>query len=101
MGAEGVRFNHAAPVRAQPYYALRPDPVAPVILVGKTAARPAYVRYMQRFQGGNHIVANAPRVWDRRVTADPDSFVNAMSEMLGELPEKIAVNLRTRFGWID
>ena len=79
---------------------LRPDPVAPVIFVGEAASRPAHVRHVNRFQRGDHIVANAACIRNRGIGADPDPVINAVSEVLGKLPEKIAVDLRAGFGCV-
>ena len=74
--AEAVRLGHAAPVRVErdgsPIH--RTDALAPVVLVGETAARPADVRHLQRLQRGDDVVADAARVGDRRVGADPDAL---------------------------
>ena len=85
----------------QRHDSLRPDPVAPVIFVGEAASGPAYVRHINRFQRGDHIVANAACIRNGGIGADPDAVVNAVSEMLGELPEKIAVDLRAGLGCVN
>ena len=79
----------------------RTDPVPPVIFVGKAAAGPAHVRHLNRFQRGDHVVANAASIRNAGIRADPNAVVNSMSEMLRELPENVAVNLRARLGRIN
>ena len=98
---KSVRLDHAAPVGIQPHGSLRADPVAPVIFVGEAASGPAHVRHLNRFQCGNHIVANAACIRNCGIGADPDPVVNAVPEMLGELPEKIAIDFRAGFGSVD
>src|ERR1019366_8914570 len=98
---KSARLDHAAPVWVKPHDSLRPDPVAPVRSVGEAASGPAYVWHMNRFQCGNHVVADAACVRNCGIGTDPDTVVNAMSEMLGELPEQIAVDLRTGFGCVN
>ena len=66
--AEAVRLGHAAPVRVERdgSPSRRADALAPVVLVGETAARPADVWHLQRLQRGHDVVADAARVGDRR-----------------------------------
>ena len=75
----------------------RADAVAPVVFVGEAAARPADVRHLQRLERGDDVVADAARVRDAGVRADPDALVDAVAEMLGELAEDVAVDLRPGF----
>ena len=53
------------------------------------------------FKVGDNVVANAARVGNRRIGANPDAFVDAAPQMLGELAEEIAVNLRTGLGNVN
>ena len=76
-------------------------PFAPVVFVGEAPARPAHVRHLDRLERGNDVVANAAGVWNRRVGADPDPFINAVAEVLGELAENVAVDLRAGLGHIN
>ena len=77
------------------------DSVAPVVLVGEAAARPADVRHLERLQRGDDVVADAAGVGDGRVGADPDAFVDAVAEVFGELAEDIAVDLRAGLRRVD
>ena len=61
------------------------DAVAPVVLVGEAAAGPAQHRHAELLERGDDVVAEAARVGDRRVLADPDAFVDQAAEVLGEL----------------
>ena len=79
----------------------RADALAPVIFVGEAAARPADVRHLDRLQRGDDVVADAARIGDRRIGADPYAFVNAVAEMLGELAEDVAVDLRAGLRRVD
>ncbi len=80
---------------------MRADALAPVIFVGKAAAGPANVRHLDRFQRRHDVVANAASVWDLGIGPDPNAFVNAVAQMLGELPENVAVDLRAGFGCVN
>ena len=86
----GLRVTHA----------LRADAVAPVIFISEAAAGPAHVRYLHRLQRGDDVVADAARIRDLGVRADPDAFINAVAEMLGELAEDVAVDFRAGLGRI-
>ena len=68
-----------------------------MIFIGEAAPGPTNVRHLDRFQRRNNIVANPPSIWDPGIRPDPNTFVNAVSEMLRELPENVAVDLRTGF----
>src|SRR5690606_26718439 len=59
--AEGVRFDHAAPIWVQRRGSLfsRPDALAPVILVRKASARPANVRDAQRLERRYDVITDA------------------------------------------
>ena len=87
VGAEAVVLDHAAPMDVDPGRppVARADAVAPVIIVGEAAARPADHRHAEPPQRREHVVAIAVGVRDRRSLADPDAFVDAAAEMLGEL----------------
>ena len=56
---------------------------------------------LQRLQRGDDVVADAAGVGDGGVGADPDALVDAVAEMLGELAEEVAVDLRARFRRVD
>src|SRR5262249_45689665 len=74
----------------------RTDPVAPVVLVGEAAARPAQHGDLQLLQRGHDVVANAARVGNRGALADPDAVVDQAAEMLRELAVDVAVDRRLR-----
>ena len=96
-----VCLSHAAPVGVESYGSLRADALAPVILIGEAATGPANVRHFDRFQSAHNIVANPARIRDLGIGPDPNTFVNAVSKMLCELPENVAVDLRAGFGRVD
>jgi hypothetical protein len=73
------------------------DPFAPVILVGEAAARPADVGDLQVSQCGDHVVADAASVRNGRIGANPDAFIKSVAEILGELAEDVAIDLRAGF----
>src|SRR5690606_41216692 len=78
VGAEAVGLLHATPVRVDldPALVARADAVAPVVLVGETAAGPAHHRHVQLPQRGQHVVAVAAGVGDLRILAHPDAAVD-------------------------
>src|SRR5690606_39907251 len=93
-GAEAVGLLDAAPVGVDldPALFARSDAVAPVVLVGEAAARPAHHRHLQFLQRGQHVVAVPTGVGDFRVLADPDAAVDAVAQVLGELAEDVAAD---------
>src|SRR5438552_2403069 len=94
MRAEVVVLHRAAPMcvdHRRPLLA-RPDAVSPMILIGETAAWPAQHGNVELFQCCHDIVADAARIRDRGLFADPDSLVNAASEMFGKLSVNIAID---------
>ena len=97
MRAEGVGLDLAPGVIAHPRaFFARTDAVAPVVGVGETAARPAEIRDLDRAQGGDDVGAETADVGDGRVLADPEALVHAAAEVLGELAENVAADLRPR-----
>ena len=103
VGAEGIGVDHAAPCgveRGRPLLGWA-DSFAPVVLVGKAAARPADVGHLQRPKGGHNVLADSARVRNRGIRANPDALVKAMPEILRELAEEVAVDLRSGLGCVD
>ena len=72
-----------------------------MVLVAKAAARPADVGRLQRPQRGHNVIADPARVRDRGIRANPDALVEAVSEILRELAEEVAVDLRSGLGCVD
>ena len=100
MRAECVRLDHSAPVGIECCGSLT-DAVAPVVVVGKAAARPADVRHLKRLERGDHVIANAARVRDRGIWTDPYAIVDAVPEMLSKLAKNVAINLRAGFRHVN
>ena len=80
---------------------MRANALAPVIFIGEAATGPTNVRHLDRFQSANNIIANPTRILDLGIWPDPNAFINAVSQMLGELPENVAVDLRTGLGCVN
>jgi hypothetical protein len=101
--ADGVAFDHAAPVRVDAARAFftRADAVTPVVVVGITAAGPAQVGNLDLLQRGDEVAAPAPDVGHRGAFADPKSVVDATTEMLGKMAEDMPVDDRTGLGGMD
>src|SRR5690554_1511280 len=99
MGAERVVFFYAAPVSVQFNRTLvaRANAVTPVIFVGKTSTRPANQWHLQLFQRSDYIFAEAIGIGDFGFFADPDTFVNTVAQMFGELSVNVFVDHRTGF----
>ena len=72
-----------------------------MIFIGEAASGPANVRHLYRFQRSDNIVANPPCIRDFGIAANPNAFINAVSKMLGELPEDVAVDLRASLGDVN
>ena len=47
---------------------------------------------MEFAQGRDDIIANAARIGDRTVLADPDAFVDAAAEVFGEVAEQVRMH---------
>src|SRR5690606_15549423 len=95
--AEGVRFDHAAPIWVQrrgPLFS-RADAFAPMVLVRKASARPADVRDAQRLERRYDVITDAARIGNIGVGADPNAFINAAPEVLGELAEDMSADRRS------
>ena len=94
--AEVVILDHAAPMGVDHRRALliRANAVHPVILIGKTAAGPAQDRHLDFLQRLDHILANAVLVRDAGIFAHPVAFIDAASQMFGEVTVNIAVYFR-------
>src|SRR5262249_18312865 len=69
-----------------------PDTVRPVILVGEAASRPAQDWNLASLKRRHDVVSNAPRIRNRALLADPESIIDAVAEMLGEVPVDIAID---------
>ena len=98
---ERVRLDDAAPVGIDLRRARRTDAFAPVVVVGEAAARPPHVRHLQRLECRDDVVADAARVGDGRAGTDPHALVDALAQVLGELAEEVAVDLRAGLRGID
>src|ERR1700744_6444035 len=103
MGTEAVVLGHPAPMHIDAHRPLgaRADAVAPVIQITETSARPADHRYMNLAQRLHHILAITTDIGDLAVWPDPDAFIDAPAQMLGELAIDMPVDHRTRLGQID
>ena len=90
--AEGVVLDHVAPVRV--HHAgtqlARADPVAPVVVVGEAAARPAQVRDADAAQRLHHVEADPALVRGRGALPHPESAVDAAPQVLGEVAVDVA-----------
>ncbi|MNI76262.1 hypothetical protein D3C73_1324810 [compost metagenome] len=94
MGPKMIVLYRAAPMRIDHPLAgfARADAVFPVVLIGKTAARPAQHGNFDLFKRFHNIVADTVRIGNRRILANPDSFINAASQVLGEMSVNVAVD---------
>src|SRR5262249_42193450 len=94
MRPKMIVFGHFAPMsidhRGSEFS--RADPIAPVIFVGKTAARPAQHRDFDSFKSGDYIVADSAGVGNGTVLPDPNALINAVSEVFGKLPIDITTD---------
>ena len=62
-----------------------PDAVAPVILVGKAAPRPAHHDMAKLLDVLDQLAADAVDIRDLRIGADPDAVVDHAADVLGKL----------------
>jgi len=86
--AKAVVFGHATPICIDHLGAIRPraDAVLPMIFIRKTTSRPTNRRDLDIFQGSDHIVAYAAGIGNGAVFPHPDTAVNAVPKVFGELP---------------
>ena len=63
-----------------------------MIIVSEAAAGPANVGHMDRAKGVNDVAADSANIRDARIRSDPNSAVDAIAEMLGELAEDVAID---------
>src|SRR5436190_22745446 len=88
MRTELVALLDPAPAvidRHRPLVA-RANAGAPVIGVGVAAAGPANDRHVKPLQRLDNIAAVAADVRDGRILTDPDAGLDALPQLLGELP---------------
>jgi len=95
VGTERVVFGNAAPVGVHHFRAIGSftDTVTPVVFICKAATRPAEVRDVDLFECINDIEADA--VFFRYVQGGvyPETTVNAVAEVLGEVTIDVAADL--------
>jgi hypothetical protein len=75
----------------------RADAVAPVVAVGKAAARPADDAGLQRLEFVEQRLANAADVGNLRVLADPDAVVDDAAEVFDEVTAEVGCDAADRF----
>ncbi|MNW68211.1 hypothetical protein D3C74_469270 [compost metagenome] len=63
-----------------------------MVLIGKTAARPAEYRNLDFLKRFHNIIADTLCIGNRRILANPDAFINTASQMFCEMPVDVAVN---------
>ena len=102
MGAEGVVLNVVPPGDID---RLGPpghgtDAVAPVVIVGETAARPAQYGH-QPLQVLHRLPAIAVDIGNRRVLAHPQTAVDTRAQMLGELAVQFRADEANLLGSVD
>ncbi len=96
VSAERVGFRHPSPVGVEgrrPRCA-RADAITPMVLIGEATAGPAHQRHVQVAQSRDDVVAEAMRIGDGRVLANPDAFVDSPAQVFRELAVDVAVDLR-------
>src|ERR1019366_3178875 len=74
----------------------RSDSVAPVVTVGKAAARPANHRRTDAPQRFDQRLPQAAYVRNRRILAHPNAVVNHTAQILDEVPVDLRRNRRDR-----
>ena len=94
MGAKGVILAHAAPVRVDNGLALGlgADAIAPVVGIGKAAARPAQHGDMDVLQGIDDVAAHAVDIGDLGILAHIKALIDAAAQMLRELAVNVGIN---------
>ena len=101
--AEGVVLHSTAPVAVHHLGTgfTGADAVAPVIVVGKTAAGPAEHWDLESTERLHHIDPITVHVGDVGIRSNPDAFVYASAQMLGELAVDLRGNNFARRGFMD
>ena len=91
MRAEGIVLRHPAPVGVHhvPALLLRSDAVPPVIFVREASARPAQHGQPDLFHRLHHVRPDPFHVRNRAFLSDEDPAVNAVPQVLREMPVNI------------
>ncbi len=79
----------------------RTDAVAPVIIVGETASRPAQHGHAELLQIIHRRLAVAIDVRDRRILPHPNAAIGAAAQMLGEVRMQLGTDGRDLFGGVN
>ncbi|OPZ70388.1 MAG: hypothetical protein BWY82_02081 [Verrucomicrobia bacterium ADurb.Bin474] len=97
MGSKVIVFDDTAPMGVEHAWAFLAwaDAITPVVFVRKTPAGPTQLWNLQFLQRSQHVIAVAVGIGNRRIRSDPDSFVNAMAEVFGELTVDVFVDDRS------
>ena len=103
MCTEAVIFSNAAPVCIDHLLTafLGTDAVLPVILVSKASARPTENRDLHLLQSCDHVITHAVCIGNIGILADINPFVNASSQMLGEMTLDLRINVAKFFVCVD
>ena len=104
MGTEGVVLESTSPVGIEDLRALahRSDTVHPVVIVGKASSRPSHYRDFKFPEGIEDIGTISVFVGNAGIRTNPDTFIDATSEVLGELTVDISRDDRLIFcGLVD
>ena len=87
MGSEAVVLQDSSPVGIDDLFTgfQRSDPIHPMILIGKAAARPADHRNLDFTKRIRNIRANPVFIRNSGLRTDKQSFINSSSQMLRKL----------------
>jgi len=99
MSTERVVLNGSAPVGVDHHRTvlLWTDSVHPVIFVGEASARPAHYRNLELLESLNEVLSVTVDVWNIRIRTNPDTVIDASSEMLCKLSVDFCRNDRLVF----
>src|SRR5271163_1757130 len=70
--------------------------VLPLISVRETSARPSNDRRFDAFQGVHCVYAQTVHIWNLRIWADPNPFIDHTADMLGHLTIHSGINRANR-----
>jgi hypothetical protein len=95
MGSEVIIFHYPAPTGIDNLLSLLSgaDSILPMIMFGKTAARPPENRRSNLAQGFHHINSNPADIGDRGLLTNPKTLINTSPKVFGKMAINIPVNL--------
>lgn len=68
------------------------DAILPMVLISEAAAWPTEVRNLNMLECVNHILADTIDIGNLRILANPETAIDAVSEVLGEVAIDVTID---------